>query len=184
MACVIDGYNLLHAMGILGGRTGPMVLRKARLGLLGLLRSAYGDEASTVTVVFDAADAPPGVPAEQEYKGIHIRFAVHQEEADDLIEALIRQDSAPRQLTVVSDDHRIQKAARRRRCTLLGCTEYLEWLDKHRRERRQPPSREPVKPEVVSRDEAQHWLQEFADLQNDPKLRELSDPWEWEEEIS
>ena len=49
---LIDGYNLLHAMGILHGRTGPTGLEKARLGLLGLLKGAYGDEASAVTVVF------------------------------------------------------------------------------------------------------------------------------------
>src|SRR5438477_11517341 len=111
MSYLIDGYNLLHAMGLLGGRVGPTGLEKARLGLMGLLRAVYGEQAATVTVVFDAAHAPPGTPEAEDYQGIHVRFAVRQEQADDLIEALIHRESSPRQLTVVSDDHRIQRAA-------------------------------------------------------------------------
>src|SRR5262245_56372648 len=111
-------------MGILRGRVGPTGLQKARLGLLGLLSSSYQDEAPSVTVVFDAAGALPGGTEEQEYQGIHVRFA-RQEEADDLIEDLIRHDSAPRHLTVVSDDRRIRHAAQRRHCIVQRCDEYL-----------------------------------------------------------
>src|SRR5690348_14856082 len=106
MPTLIDGYNLLHAMGLLHGRVGPTGLQKARLRLLGLLRGCYEDAAPEVTVVFDAAGAPPGVEGDQEYQGIHIVFAVRKQTADDVIEHLIKRDSAPRQLVVVSDDHR------------------------------------------------------------------------------
>jgi predicted RNA-binding protein with PIN domain len=179
MSCVIDGYNLLHAMGLLRGKAGPTGLEKARLGLLGLLRAVYGDKAPTVTVVFDAAHAPPGAPGELEYQGIHVRFAVDEGEADDLIETLIRHDSAPRQLVIVSDDHRIQRAAQRRHCTVAGCTQYLEWLERHRRKKRRLAPSAELKPEHLSEQETQHWLHEFASLQNDPGLRELSDPPEF-----
>jgi predicted RNA-binding protein with PIN domain len=183
MPYLIDGYNLLHAMGLLRGRVGPAGLEKARLGLLGLLRAVYGEEASAVRVVFDAANAPPGAAEEENYQGIHVHFAVQQEQADDLIESMIRHDPAPRQLTVVSDDHRIQRAAQRRHCTVSGCAEYLDWLERHRRERRRS-AREPApKPEQLSQEETQHWLREFAGLQNDPSLKELSDPVEFFEEI-
>src|SRR5437660_754201 len=149
ISCLIDGYNLLHAMGLLRGRAGPTGLEKARLGLLGLLRAVYGSQASAVTVVFDAANAPPDAPEEGEYQGIHVRFAVKQEEADDVIERLIRSDSAPRRLTVVSDDHRIRDAAERRHCTVSGCTEYLEWLERHRRKRVHSARQADAKPEHV-----------------------------------
>jgi predicted RNA-binding protein with PIN domain len=182
MSFVIDGYNLLHAMGLLRGKVGPTGLEKARLGLLGLLRAVYGEEATTVTVVFDAAHAPPGAAREQEYHGIHVRFAVDQGEADDVIETLIRDDSAPRQLVIVSDDHRIQRAAQRRHCTVSGCSQYLEWLERHRRERRRAPHQAEAKPERISEQETLHWLHEFASLQNDPGLKELSDPVEFLEE--
>src|SRR5262245_47942244 len=129
MLYLIDGYNLLHAMGVMRVRMGPSGLERARLRLLGLLAGAYGEEAGDVTVVFDAAHAPPGAEPEQHYHGITVRFAVDEAAADDVIEQLIRKASAPKQLTVVSDDHRIQRAAGRRHCTVMGCGDYLDWLD-------------------------------------------------------
>jgi predicted RNA-binding protein with PIN domain len=182
MSFLIDGYNLVHAMGLLHGKVGPAGLAKARLGLLGLLRAVYGNEASAVSVVFDAAHAPPGIPEQQSYHGIHIHFATQHEQADDLIETLIHHDPAPRQLTVVSDDHRIQRAAERRHCTVCGCAEYLDWLERHRRERRRTAQQATLKPEHLSQEETQHWLQEFADLENDPILKELSEPVEFFDE--
>ncbi len=183
MSYLIDGYNLLHAMGLLRGRAGPTGLEKARLGLLGLLRAVYGEEAKTVTVVFDAANAPRGASPEAEYRGIHIRFAVEQEQADDLIETLIRHDSAPQRLTVVSDDRRVRQAAERRHCVVSGCEEYLRWLERHRRQRSPSSRGADAKPEHVTQAEAQHWAREFASLQNDPGLKELSDPPEFWEEV-
>jgi hypothetical protein len=179
MPYLIDGYNLLYAMGVLHGRVGPTGLAKARLSLLGLLHGTYQDEAATVTVVFDAAGAPPGTPRAEEYHGIHVRFSPGNQEADDLIEEFIRHEGAPQQLTVVSDDHRIRDAARRRRCTVLGCAEYIDWLGKYRRERARPHSPGEVKPDRVSVQDTEHWLQEFADLRDSAELRELSDPPEF-----
>jgi predicted RNA-binding protein with PIN domain len=181
MTFLIDGYNLLHAMGVLHGRTGPTGLEKARAALLGLLRGAHGDEAAGITVVFDSNKTPPGATELQNYHGITVRFAIHEEEADDLIESLIHHDSAPRHLTVVSDDHRIQQAARRRHCTVLSCGDYLDWLTRHRRRRTHRPTDQPTKPEGVSREETQHWLREFAELADDPGLKELSDPFDFNE---
>ena len=168
MRYLIDGYNLLHAMGVLTGRVGPHGLEKARLALLGRLARLHADDPGRVTVVFDAAHPPPGAECEQEYKGIHVLFAVF-EEADDVIDAIIRRDSAPRQLTVVSDDRRLKEAARRRHCISLGCLDYLEEVG-----RPAPPTAATdalAKPQGVSAEEARRWLEEFADLADDPKLR-------------
>ena len=182
MLYLIDGYNLLYALGVLRGRVGPTGLEKARLRLLGLLRGAHGDEATEVTVVFDAAGAPPGAAEAQEYEGIQVRFAVRQPAADDLIEILIRQAGAPRQLTVVSDDHRIQTAARRRQCVVLGCGDYLDWLERQRRARRMPAPQTPAKPAGSSADETRHWLREFADLEQDSDWKDLFEPFDFGDE--
>src|SRR4051794_15010603 len=115
---VIDGYNLLHAMGALGGKAGPHGLEKARGRLLGMLHGAMGEESSAVTVVFDAAHAPPGSARDQDAHGIHVKFATGKQEADDVIEQLIRQSSSPKTLHVVSDDHRLHQAAKRRGCAI------------------------------------------------------------------
>jgi len=176
---LIDGYNLLFAMGVLHGRAGPHGLEKARLRLLGLLHGVHGDESGAVTVVFDAAHAPPGVAAELDYQGLHVRFAVGEQEADDLIELLIGQAAAPKDLTVVSDDHRIQQAGRRRHCIVQGCQDYLDWLDHHRRQSRPQPLEAPEKPPGADK---QHWLAEFADLDEDPDMKDVFDPFGFEKE--
>jgi predicted RNA-binding protein with PIN domain len=177
MRYLIDGYNLLHAMGVLARRTGPGGLEKARLRLLGLLSGTYGDQAREVTVVFDAARAPPDVPGETEYQGLQVHFARGQE-ADDWIEETIRRCSAPGSLTVVSDDHRIQRAARRRRCRALNCNDYLEELERRRRPRHRAPEEARQEKDNFSKDH-QYWLREFADLADDPAWRELADPPEF-----
>jgi predicted RNA-binding protein with PIN domain len=174
MRYLIDGYNLLHAMGILSNRVGPHGLEKARLALLGRLRGDHGADVAGVTVVFDASRAPPGAVPEEHYQGIHIRYALDSE-ADDVIESLIQHDSTPRKLTVVSDDHRIQQAARHRRCPVLGCMDYLDRMERLRKRKASAPQPQ-IKPEGVSKDEAEHWLREFADLADDPKLREALGP--------
>jgi predicted RNA-binding protein with PIN domain len=168
MRYLIDGYNLLHAMGLLTGKVGPNGLEKARLSLLGRLRGAYGDSASCVTVVFDARGAPAGAAHEDDYQGIHVFYTLDRE-ADDLIEELIRRDSAPRQLTVVSDDNRIRQAAARRQCRSLRCLDFVEETGRPRRAAR-PAG--PGKPAEVSAEEAQRWLAEFAGLDDDPQLRD------------
>lgn len=180
MRYLIDGYNLLHAIGLLRGRAGPHGLEKARLALLSRLCGGHAGDAVAVTVVFDASGAPPGAAAEDDYHGIHIYYALDSS-ADDLIETLIQRDAAPRQLTIVSDDHRLQQAGRRRRCPVLGCLDYLEELARRRpRKPLAPPAA--VKPEGVSGEEVRHWLREFADLANDPKWREALNPDFREEE--
>ena len=95
MPYLIDGYNLLHAMGALHGRAGPRGLEKARRRLLGLLGGAFADAAAAITVVFDASGSVHAGDEKQEYQGIHVLFAVHYPQADDLIEELIQHDSAP-----------------------------------------------------------------------------------------
>src|SRR5687768_14469814 len=108
MSIIIDGYNLMHAAGLLGRRHGPGVLEKARLTLLNVLAESLDPaDVPRTTVVFDAKHAPPGVEPTHVHHGLTVRFAAEHEEADELIEELIRTDSAPRRLTVVSSDHRV-----------------------------------------------------------------------------
>lgn len=177
---VIDGYNLLHAMGVLGGRAGPHGLEKARTRLLNLLHGALGEETHAVTVVFDAAKALPGIAAEQEYQGMRVVFATGKEEADDVIERLIRQSSSPKALQVVSDDHRVQQAAKRRGSQARGCEEFLAWLDKHRRKRQVVAAEAPEKKDQLSDSEIRRWLAEFDGLEADPALKQAFESYEFE----
>jgi predicted RNA-binding protein with PIN domain len=165
-AYLIDGYNLIHAMVSLGKRVGPGVLEKARLRLLGLLHASLGDRSAAVIVVFDAAGAPPGSVPEHEYHGLKIRFAPKGQQADDVIEDLILHDAAPKQLTVVSNDHRLQQAARRRKAKVLSCEEFLDLLARLRRQQSAPPVG-PEKKEGETPEETNRLLEEFGDLDGD-----------------
>ncbi len=181
MRYLIDGYNLLHALGLLHRDAGPSALRFARQRLLDTIRIAFDAAPPSLLVIFDAAAAPPGVSDTHVYRDIEVRFAVDHDEADDLIEALIREDSVPRQLSVVSDDHRIQQAARRRQCAVLGCDAFLDWLETQGRPRA-PAPRVSAKPHDSSAEEAAHWQRAFGSLDDDPAMKELFDPFGFEKD--
>src|SRR5260370_19480571 len=158
MRYLIDGYNLLHATGHLAGKVGPHGLEKARQALLGRL-AALVKTGAAVTVVFDARGAPPAVEAEQTYQGVRVCYTLDRA-ADDLIEDLIRRDSAPRLLTVVSDDRRLKDAARRRHCPAPGCLDFFEATEKAPRPAR--PEEAPERPPSLSPQEVKAWLKTFG----------------------
>ena len=172
MRYLIDGYNLLHAIGAIRHGMGPAQLKSARLRLGAMLKRMHATNDTDVTVVFDAAGAPRGAAEIEEYDGIRFHYAVHQSEADDLIEVLIRRDPVPRQLAVVSDDHRLQRAARRRGCRVLACSAYLDELEQRPAKGKSGTSDEKPASGLGPLD---HFLAEFSDLENDPDLKPFFD---------
>ncbi len=163
MPTLIDGYNLAHASGILARNIGPGTLQRARDALIGFLRAALSDsERSATTVVFDAKAAPPDLPSEQVCDGLRVVYAVGYETADALLEVLIRADSAPRRLIVVSSDHQVQRAAKRRRATAVDSEPWFTELQRRRRERprhKRATNEKPSPPEVEA--EIDYWLKVF-----------------------
>ncbi len=156
---LIDGYNLLHASGVfgMGGRTPLEASREALLDWLGEVLSDA--ERQRTTIVFDAREAPPGLPRSGRKHGMRICFAPRGCEADELLEELIRDHSAPRSLIVVSSDHRIQRAARRRRANPIDSDRWVA-------EFRHQPTRDQPAPDhqgELSPDELRAWLDEFTD---------------------
>ena len=116
MALLIDGYNLLHVTAIVGHGG----LRGSREGLLRFLASAIDPrERPQTTIVFDAAEAPPHLPRMIVVDEMTIHFSSEYDNADELIEELIEAHSVPKSLLVVSSDHRIQRAARRRKAPFV-----------------------------------------------------------------
>jgi len=160
---LIDGYNVMHALGYLSQRTPANQLESARRRFLDFLAERVAGRNVNCAVVFDAANAPAHVLAEIEYKGLTV-YSAKRQEADDLIEDLIRRHSAPKQLLVVSNDRRLRRAAERRGSMALGSTELLDWLDR------------PAAPEQSEEQEdrgagaADDWLREFGHLDKDPTL--------------
>ncbi len=164
MRVLIDGYNLLCSVGILGHGMGRGGLERARLALLNFLaESLQPKDVPRTTVVFDAANPPPGLPRVVSHRGITVRFAVQHEDADALIEELIRLESAPRRLTVVSSDHRLQRAARRRKSIAVDSDAWYDDVVRQRRQRQQATSGASPRPVVpLLQEDIDYWIRRFG----------------------
>ncbi len=167
---IIDGYNLLHACGLARRKYAQGQLQRCRSQLIRYLAQHLTEpERERTTIVFDAGEAPPGLPRQATANGMAVCFASPGKEADDTIEELIAAHSAPRQIRLVSSDHRLQKSARRRRGSFVDSDLFVAEL-----ERRGPvaevPSELPSdglvhgeKAAAESEAEAERWLRIFAD---------------------
>ena len=120
MTLLIDCYNLLHVSmpPSLAGLDEAWLCR-----LLASRRSRFG----RMVVVCDGVPKPGG-PARSPVPEVDLVFSGPNRSADDVIIELIEKHSAPRRLTVVSNDRRLQKAARRRRAHVSPCEQMVHEL--------------------------------------------------------
>lgn len=133
MKILIDGYNLLHETSFLTRQSGDDAWHRARQHLIAWthkrIQGLQHPGEVEATIVFDAARAPTGLPAREQMGVVSVYYAVDHPEADDLILELIRSESAPRQLCVVSSDHRIQRAALRRQALVFDSGPWYDQLE-------------------------------------------------------
>jgi uncharacterized protein len=185
MRWLIDGYNIMHAGGRLGPKLGREGFRRVRRRFLDELAQALGTErAGQTTVVFDASVPPGDFPVVTTYHGIHLVFALDDEDADSRIEQMIEHDSNPRTLTVISSDRRIRKAASRRRARPLTAERFWDWFDDLRMQaasakktRERPPERPALSDRGApsSIEESAFWLETFRELET-AEVREAFAP--------
>jgi predicted RNA-binding protein with PIN domain len=176
MWILIDGYNVLFALGMIPATVQAGDLQKARLSLLNMLADGLGEESKRCIVVFDATRAPARKGGDTVYRGIDVRFTKRREEADDLIVWLIKQCSAPKQLTVISSDHRLVEATTRRKATSIKADRFLEWL-----EQRKPRPTEQATPATMTAEERAQWLQEFDHLDQEFRDERHYPEQQWKE---
>jgi uncharacterized protein len=155
---VIDGNNLQHAaqsaeaLSLLIGRA----MLCDRLGRWAKLRR------ERVHVVFDGP--APAAPLAQQIANPQIRVSYSGAgvSADSVVIELIATDSAASRLLVVSSDHAIQQAAKRRRARPIRSAEFWAAVN---RDLAQPVPR-PTEPEEKERGlgptEAEQWMREFG----------------------
>jgi len=174
MRYLIDGYNLIHALGMIQRDLPPGGLEESRRRLLVFLAKAFGKDAA-VTIVFDAQHAPRNISRLQTHQGLHIEFAPAGQSADDRIETLIEEAAEPKALVVISNDMRLQDAARRRGARSWSHEALLDFLDKPQSPAPPEKADSAEKPEPVSPEELKRWMQEFGHLQDDPELKEFFD---------
>jgi len=136
MLLLIDGYNVIAPVAPPGKNPAPDWLHRERMTLIDRLANRLDARLAAQTcVVFDASARSRralGIEgtsnATCRIRKIEVRYAVNHNEADDLIEELIALHSAPKRLTVVSSDHRLQAAARRSGATAFDSHPWLDSL--------------------------------------------------------
>ncbi len=169
---LIDGYNLLHAAGMAQSSYAPQELQRCRNQLLKFLREKLSAaEKSRTTIVFDARNPPPDRPAQSVVGGMRVMFANPGGDADVCIQNLIDGHSAPRQITLVSSDHVLQAAARRRQARFVDSDAFFEQLE--RRRAGSPVADADAKSGPLSQAQAEYWLKIFGDI---PETAELAKP--------
>jgi predicted RNA-binding protein with PIN domain len=155
---LIDGYNVLHQSGLLGKGRGPGFLERARRALVRFIAASVGtDTVAEVTIVFDAKQVPQNAAPPTLEHGVTVLYSSGYEDADAMLEDLIRRASQPKRLLVVSSDHRVQRAARRRRARSMGAEEWLNELERHRTARAPTKPTEEKPDQPLNDDEFEYW---------------------------
>ena len=148
MALIVDAYNVLHCTHVLPH---PYAMISATDLCQLLEQSRWAGR--TIAVVCDGTQKP----TEADYEGdVELVYAGSGRDADSLIEKMIAESNAPRDLTVVSNDRRLQKAARRRRARAMTSERFLQLLIKSTDPRK--PAAD-VKPRAIGNTD--DWLDTF-----------------------
>jgi predicted RNA-binding protein with PIN domain len=165
MAILIDGYNLLHVTGIFSDAVGPGSVEKLHLALINFLATALDPaELPQTTIVFDAKGRRAGSRRTFRSGDITVHYSARHEDADTLIAELIGQHTTPRRLVVVSSDHQVQRAARRRRAKAVDSDVWYAELLRRRRDRGHTAvqSSDAKPPAPLSESDTAWWLAQFG----------------------
>jgi len=177
MPILIDGYNVLFAQDDLQElmRSGKP-LADARDALMRQFSEQLGELRTETIVVFDAVKNPPQRPSHTKAHGIRVCFAERADGADSMIESLITSAAKAKELTVVSGDHRIQNAARKRGARAITSERFMQELDRGQLASQATETEPDAKYTGPSPEESARWVEEFKDLAHDPNFRELFIP--------
>lgn len=182
---IIDGYNLMHSVGYARERYGQGGLERSRNRLLRFLVNRLDvEERRRTTIVFDARTVPFEGVREQTLEEMTILFNQAGSDADTLIEELILEHSAPKQLEVVSGDRRLQRAIKRRKGIAVESEDFARLL----RGRASvvpgssqdvvPPSVTEGKPESAapSQSDTEYWMGVFGDVDISERAQDRIQP--------
>lgn len=123
---IIDGYNLLGALGQVGADQGS----RADSGREQLIRdlAAYRQrKAHAITVVFDGWQHGIGTEHHEHRAGVQVIYSRRGERADQVIQRLVRDFGSA--CAVVSSDHEIVNYARNQGALVIAATEFVSRLD-------------------------------------------------------
>ena len=154
---IIDGYNLLRAVQNLSEQTAGV----ADTQICHIISRYLTLTKSRGAIIFDGV-GPRDKTGFNNVANLEVVFSGRSKEADDIIEKLVLQNSAPRSLTVVSSDRRIKSAANKKKATAIGSVDFwnevIKTLDKKAKIKSEPPA----KYLGISEAETEYWLRLFG----------------------
>lgn len=124
MHVIIDGYNLLAAIGPPTASNVP--LETGRELLLGLLAGYRHRKGHALTVVFDGWQRGQPIESREHRSGVQVIYSKRGERADQVIQRLAREYGS--ECAIVSSDHEIINAARAHGAVVMAAGEFAEKL--------------------------------------------------------
>jgi len=170
---LIDAYNALHVTGVLPPDLAGVDVR----GLADLVGRSRWRSVGAVLVCDGTGPGGPTRSTPIEGAAVEIRYAGPGRDADSLIERLLDRHSAPRRVTVVSSDRRLQKAARRRKARWMPSEAFLERLaqDARRGVVKPDPYRAFDRAVPLDAGTVEDWIRAF-DISDHDRRRPISEP--------
>ena len=154
MPLLIDGYNLLRTIqrDLCDSLTETQMCR---------LISCYLYRKKDIgKIIFDGT-GPPDKSSLRDIMSLEVLFSGGYE-ADDIIERLVLESTAPKRLIVVSSDRRVKTAAKKRKAVAINSDDFwfelIKLLEKKRPRNPEPPG----KRNGISENETDEWLEEFG----------------------
>lgn len=158
---VIDTYNVL-------GVTGVLPPEMADLDVPGLAQRLRSGRHARDPALLVCDGTPPGKSWSPRgglrldaLEGVRVVYAGPGREADTLIEQILADSSAARRMTVVSNDRRVQRAARRQRAGVLSSDAFLRGLAADARRAGPAPYPAFAKAIPLAEDRVASWLRTF-----------------------
>ena len=157
MPFLIDGYNLLRAVEKIQG--GPESITDIQLCRI---ISAYLQRIDQPgQIVFDGI-GPREKQAFENLESLEVIFSGRSKDADTVIEDKITTNTAPKRLTVVSDDRRLRTAAKRRKAISVKVRQFWQNVLACLNQQRKTPAEPGEKLEGISQSETEQWLKTFG----------------------
>jgi hypothetical protein len=153
---IIDGYNLLWAIPKIDSDWGDIT----DVQLCRLISRYLRVVRQPGEVIFDGIGPPDKTPFYSTV-GVDIVFSGANTDADSIIEARLKDDSAPKRLTIVSSDRRIRNAAKSRKAVSIKSEQF--WLEMVNLLNRRSSEVEPgEKRDGLDQAQTKQWLEYFG----------------------
>ena len=156
MPIIIDGYNLLHSIQ----KSSEEFESISDIQLCQLIDRFLKLAGERGEIVFDGI-GPPDKTGFDNMSNLEVFFVGSATDADTVIEDKIKANTAPKRLTIVSNDRRLRDAARARKVKSVKSEEF--WRNVRKQLKRRRTIKEPLaKRHGLSESETKQWLKFFG----------------------